>query len=327
MVYFDKTTDMKKKYPLLTLLICVSVLINLNGQKKVRVEFEKIQEQCKGLSLDKKVRLAVSRFSVTTTNRGGDFGQNMATMLTNALQETSCFRVLEQINNLEDMTKEIQFAQSENADGETGPDKGKMMSAQVVVTGEITEYSIQKKEINILIGKTGTNIAKIGFIVKILNPQTREILFSKSINVEGKTAGKTRVGVKVPIFGSIDAGSGSNEDPAVANALEKGIIEAVEFLSAKKDEIPLPSITNNIEKATTVMLTGADFSTLNSLTEIIKNISQVKDVQKSLKDGIGILKIRHNGNTESLVDELSKKMPSTLQITDFADGKITLKSK
>ena len=321
-----------KKMPL---IIIVNLLLlfttHLLAQKNVKVRFEEVQEKCKGLTQDKKVRIAVARFNVTTPNRGGEFGENMATMLTNALQQTNCYMVLAQLKNLGDLKGEINFNKSDDANGENGPEKGKMSSAQIVVTGEITEYSVQKKSVGAGPFKTNNSVAKIGFIVQIINPETRQIISSQSVNVEGKVSGSAAVGVRVPIFGTINAGSGSNDDPAVANALEKGIIEAVEYLAGKKEELavsfPPNAVQVSTDKLTVVIINNTDFSFLSSLSESLKNIPGVNDIQKTLSNGVGTLKIKHTGTTDSLLNEIANKQGNKVEVTDFSEGKITLKVK
>ena len=310
----------------LVLLIATSSHYHGYAQKNVNVSFEKIAEECKGLPLDKRVRMAVARFSATTPVPA-DLGANMATMLTNALQETSCFRMLEQLNNMNDLTNELKFAKSENSNG-NGPEAGKMMSAQVIVTGEVTEYSVKSKGVSVGIVKTGSNIVKMGFVLKLVSPETREILFTKSINVEGKVEGKTNVGIGVRWVGRIDAASSSTQDPALANALEKGIISAVEYMASVKNDIPLPATdqqANNGGKTTTIKITNADFTTLSALSEKLSKINGVSNISKSLNEGTGEIKLSYTGSSDALLTELSKVMGNTVSVTGFSEGKISLK--
>lgn len=299
------------------------------SQTDVRTTFEQVQEKCKNLPPEKKLRLAVARFSVTTPGTGNEFGRNIATMLTNALQGTSCYRVLEQLDNLDDLKGEIEFGKSEDSDGETNVQQGKMLSAQVIVTGEVTEYSVQSKKVNIGIVKTGKSVSKIGFIVKVLNPQTREILFSKSVNVQGQTGSSTDVGVGLPFGRGISFGGGSNLDPAVANALEKGIIESIEFLAGKKDELSYlnKDTLNNTPGLvkTEVKIEGADYNSIAKLATDFKKIPGVTVVQKSFSGGIGILKLTHSGNSEELLDKIIEKFGNKITVNDLKPGKINLK--
>jgi curli biogenesis system outer membrane secretion channel CsgG len=314
------------KKSLLSTCVMLFLCTTLFSQKKVNVEFEKIKEQCKDVALEKRVKVAVARFSVTAQNTGGVSGDNFATMLTNALQEVNCFRMLEQLKNLSDLTSEVEFNQSENSSGEDGPEKGKMIAANVIVTGELTEFSKKAERINILGVRTTKQYVKLGFIVKLVNPQTREIIFSKSINVEGKTDGGTSAGMSVPFFGRVEAVGGGSSDPAVADAFEKGIIQAVEYLTSQKDKMPMPGAENQGDgiKTTIVTVNNAEFTALTTLTETVRGFAGVKDVQKTLKDGNGVIKIKHTGTSEDLLNLLMKQYGKKLKVSDFSEGKISI---
>jgi len=228
---------MKQIFLLFLVTISFSFLITpkLSAQKDPKISFEDIRQKCKSKPFDQRVRLSVARFSVSTPSANGQFGEELSTMLTNALQQTSCFRVLESIKNAEDMTGEIAFGASGMTNAGSSPQGGQMMGAQVVVTGEVTEYNDGKNNVALAGLSIGADKARIGFIIKLINPQTRDVLFSRSINVLGKKSGFN--GMK--IFG-INAVGSNSQNRAVADAVEKGILEAVSVIVDNMDNIPLP---------------------------------------------------------------------------------------
>lgn len=118
---------------------------------------ESVKEKCADIPLEDRIRVTVARFSATASNAPSVLGENMSTMLTNALSQVNCFNVLEEQKNLEDMTDEIDASNSEYFDAATGVEKGKMKVAQIIVTGEVTEYSD---------ATTGTKVLGIGGSVK-----------------------------------------------------------------------------------------------------------------------------------------------------------------
>ena len=70
---------------------------------------------------------------------------------------------------------------------------------------------------------------RLGFIVTITIPATSEVLNSKPFNVEGTSAKKLSLGVSIPSpLGNqrVDFKGGNKYTPAVADALEQGIIKA-----------------------------------------------------------------------------------------------------
>lgn len=178
------------------------------AQKPQKITLEQVAEKCRDLPFEKRLTLRVARFNVSNTRaqEEGEFGGELATMLTNALQKTSCFRVLE-------------------TDGNGGDLTGDALDAQLVVTGEVTEYSDKKTSI-IGIEKNRVNV---GFILKVLNPQTGDILFSESVNGESISSGFSS-----SVFTS------TRLSGAVANACEQAIIKATEILANQKDNIQAP---------------------------------------------------------------------------------------
>ncbi|AXE18184.1 hypothetical protein DR864_10740 [Runella rosea] len=205
------------------------------GQKSDKITLEQVAEKCKDLPRDKRVTVKVARFSVSTksSEAHATFGDELATMLTSALQQTNCFRMLEMNRNISDATGEMALAQDGFTNG-SGPQAGQMIGAQLIVTGEVTDFTQGTSSTTVLGISGGSNQATVGFTLKVLNPQTGELLFSKDINMKGKIGGFSGLslgGVKI---------AGSTENRAVQDATQKAIIRAVEVLAEAKDNMDIP---------------------------------------------------------------------------------------
>lgn len=226
---------MKKKYKLgLAFSIIQLAIAPLFAQKdKVDITIEQVAERCKGILSADKVTLKVARFSVSTNKAYGEFGQEMATMLTAAIQQTNCFRVLESNRNMKDMTDEMGVDQQGFTNG-SGPEAGQLLGAQLIATGEVTEFARGAKGGSYGPVTVGKSNATVGFIIKLLNPQTGDVLFSKAVNAKGEASAKLNV-----LLGGVKTNS-DNGDRAVSNAMEKGIIQAVQLMIDAKDNIEIP---------------------------------------------------------------------------------------
>lgn len=227
---------MKKTLLSLTFIFLLNhAFAQLFGSKEPTISIEKVAEKCKDLPRAKRVTIKVARFSITASSAqaNANFGDELATMLTSAIQQTNCFRVLEMNKNAADVTSEQAFGQDGFSNG-TSPEAGQMLGAQLIVTGEITEFSEGKSGGTAMGISVGGNQATVGFTLKLLHPQTGELLFSKDINMKGSSSGFT--GMKV--FGATIAGSTQNK--AVADALQKAIIRSVEILADEKDKLEIP---------------------------------------------------------------------------------------
>lgn len=186
--------------------------------KQPTITMESISERCKGADPASRVTLKVARFTTAVPQAQGRFGGELATMLSNALQETSCFRVIEMNRNMSDATDE----------------GGDIETAALTVTAEITEFAEGNSTTKFAGVSVGSNKAKVGFVLKVLNPQNSEILFSKSVNMEGTSSGFK--GLK--LFGVETAGT--TENKALQDAIEKAIIKAVDVLVTEKHKMIAP---------------------------------------------------------------------------------------
>jgi curli biogenesis system outer membrane secretion channel CsgG len=88
------------------------------------------------------------------------------------------------------------------------------------VTGEVTEF----KENKIGALAVGVNQAHIGFILRIVDPQTTEVLWSESVQRK-----VTRPGLKIFNADIISFGTQAMED-----ALEKAILDAVGLIVGQR---------------------------------------------------------------------------------------------
>jgi curli biogenesis system outer membrane secretion channel CsgG len=228
---------------LFSLVFTLSILFVFPAIGQQKVEIEKVREKCKNIPFEERVRISVTKFDVETPKAPrGEFGKELATMLTNALHQINCFRILESVINMDDMTKEIEIGQGGyTADG-SSPTSGKMLGAQAIVTGSVTEFSESNGEAGAFGIKFGSKKARIGFILKVINPETRDVLWSRSIEAESRKPGSFK-GLK--LFG-IELAGGSKYNKAVADAVERGIIKAMYTLGEEKDDIPFPAPNSGV---------------------------------------------------------------------------------
>ena len=228
---------MKKHFPSFLIFFLASLIsFKILAQKEPKITLEKIAEKCKDLPRDKRVVVKVARFNVSTkaAQANATFGDELATMLTSAIQQTNCFRVIEMNRNVGDATGEMAFAQDGFTDG-SGPQAGQQLGAQLVVTGEVTDYSEGKSSTTVAVVSVGGNKATVGFTLKLLNPQTGEVLFSRDVNMTGSSSGFT--GFK---FAGIQT-AGTTQNRAVQDAMQKAIIRSVELMADEKDKIDMPA--------------------------------------------------------------------------------------
>lgn len=214
---------MKNFYPLLSALLILVISVftgsSLNAQKVKKLKKEDIQNVCQGLDLNSRPRITVSGFKIQDRSARAELGQELSAMLTNAMMGTGCFDVLETISELGDEMQEIHFNNTGATNG-SGPQAGNMLGSQLVVTGSITEFDQATRQI---LG-VGSDIAHIGLIVKVVDIQTRQIIYSGSFEGKSTKPHLKVLGTDLMVFGSA----------AMEDAAEKIIIEATNDLCQNK---------------------------------------------------------------------------------------------
>jgi curli biogenesis system outer membrane secretion channel CsgG len=284
---------MNTKYTKLKLIVTAILITNSSllfaqdknikaDKNKDKVTIEDIQPVCPDLAQNKKPRLTVANFKLTAPNAPKDqFGDNLATMLTNALQNVQCYRVLERLANMSDVQDELNYQQnSGNVSKKSTVAKGNMMGANVIVQGEVTEFEQSSGGVGVAIVKTKSYHAKVGVIIRMIDPETREVIVIKSFNVEKKTGGGVQVGVNLPYgAGSLNAMSTAFQNPAVQDAVEDCIIQATEYIASQKDKINMPeSDIPDGASQYTLTFKNIDYSQLSTVASAIEKIQGVSNV-------------------------------------------------
>lgn len=309
----------------LCLLLATPEAVHAQKSKDVKVTFEDVKKRCPEKELKDKLRLSVTRFNVTTRNAPSELGANMATMLESALHEVGCFNVLESMDNVGDLKQEL--AGNEDLKGGTAGRRGQMLVAKVVVTGEVTEYNQGSKGVSVGPYQNKSGIVRLGFIVKMLNPETRETLWQESVNVEGESSGSSSVGVGIPFGPRMNFGSSMKDNPALANALEQGVLRASELLVNNYEKLPAEILSNVETNTTQVTVAGVDYGGVVALASTLSAVPGVKVVEKSLADGVGKVTLSHEGSTSDLLDKIYGSLASSYTVGKVENGVIALARK
>lgn len=295
----------------IVLLILAGVFL-CNKSIAQDVSFEKIKSICPdNIPREDKITLTVVRFSNRTRNRSGELGKELATILTNSLFSVNCFRVLESASNVDVFDQEYNL----NNSGYGSKDqKGNMLAAQVIVTGEITEYSEGNKGISVLGATVGQNIAHVGFVLKVLDPVSRDVLFSKSIDMKSKANGfhGLSLGRYFKLVGS------ENRSKAMNDAVEKAIIKASEVLAKSKDEWGISASSSEItasgNKNIRVQVQNVDYRTIIDVQKKIESLSGVDNVSKQFSNNIGIYNTSFIGSVDDLAMLIIENIGSDFEI-------------
>lgn len=235
-------------------------LILLPFYSSAQFSVEEIGVRCDDVPYDQKTILAVADFEVSAPRASYKVGRGMVDMLTNALVETGCFRIVER-KRMNDLTEEQALSMSGTINGNTAAQTGQMTGAQMMVMANITEFEEKEsrgggvvggilRNRGVKLGGAGKTTAHLGMIIRIANVSTGEILLSKSIDKKVSKIGAFGVGGAGGIFG----GAAFFKSKAMQDAVEEAIIQTVEIIAQQKDQLPPPPATaanqqKNVSKA------------------------------------------------------------------------------
>jgi curli biogenesis system outer membrane secretion channel CsgG len=331
------TTKNPRSFLLIAPLLCLNTFCfaqagDIQSDKnKDKVTIETIKPVCPDLPQDKKPRLTVANFKLTAPNAPKDqFGDNLATMLTNALQHVQCYRVLERLANMGDVQDELNFQKTPDVNKKTAVAKGNMMGANVIVQGEVTEFEQKAEGLGVTIVKKKSYYAKVGIIIRMIDPETREVIAIESFNVEKKIGGGFQVGVTLPGNIPVNAMSTAFANPAVQDATEDCIIKATQYIAGQKDKVNMPenSVPDGASQYT-LTVKNIDYSKLSSLASAIEKIQGVSNVNSDdFNDNTANIIVTQTIKIKELVDKIMTANTGVkLSVTGMSKDGATLAAK
>lgn len=182
--------------------------------------------------------------STTTTTVAipppAEFARGLTEMLTTSLVGTNKFIVLERAQ-VQQVTGEQDFGGSGRVNPETAPEKGKIIGAQTLITGDITEFSYEQSSIggklSILRGfgaKTDRVTAMVALDIRVIDAVTGEVLFSQ----RGKgTASMTGAAADLTVSGNTFSTAGFVNTP-LGKASRQAIESVVAGIVAGMKKVP-----------------------------------------------------------------------------------------
>ena len=214
--------------------------------------------------------VAVSRFENRTSySSGGQYSldDGMADQLSDALVQSGCFTVLER-QTLSDVVDEQKLANSGLATKSQSAQSGKLVNAQILIKGTITEFEANSGgsghsvtiPTSIFGGGVGGGVsvgnkrseAHVGLILKLIDTTTGEVLDSQ--RVEGKaTSGSFGIG-----FDSSVASfkSDSFKTTPLGKATQTAIDDAVFKIASRLKDVPFQARVIKINGEDELLISG-----------------------------------------------------------------------
>jgi curli biogenesis system outer membrane secretion channel CsgG len=187
-----------------------------------------------------KKTVAVSRFENKSNWRGQwALDSGMADQLTEALVQSEKFVVLER-QTLEDVLAEQDLAASGRAAKSKTARTGKIIPAQILLTGAITEFEHSSaggrgglKVGKFRLGGKG-GVAHVGLIIRLIDTTTGQVLDSQRVEGKAKSGG---LGFDISVK-DVSFGSGGFKKTPLGKATQQAIDNAVAFITSKMEGVP-----------------------------------------------------------------------------------------
>lgn len=180
--------------------------------------------------------VAVARFE-NRTNLEGQVSINdaLADQLTHALSESGQFTVLER-QTVQDVMREQDFANSGRVMKRKSARTGRIVAAQILIKGTITEFegqaatSMRGVDLGLVkFGRSGTD-AHVGLMIRMIDATTGEVLGSELVEGTSKERG---FGFQVGIFGQK-----TSKKAPMAKATQEAINKAVGIIAERLAKVP-----------------------------------------------------------------------------------------
>ncbi len=207
-----------------------------------------------------KKRIGVSGFENKSGWRGEvSLGDGMAEMLTTELKKTGRFIIVER-QDLEDIMSEQRLQEEGKTTKTTGAKSGRLIGAQILIRGAVTEFEASKSGggggiaiKGIGIGVSGST-AQVGIDLRMYDTSTGEVLQSHRATGEAKSSGLAVGGVS----GDVAFGAGGFSKTPLGEATRHAIKDAVKFIVSQMENIPWQSSIVKVDNNVVIISGGQD---------------------------------------------------------------------
>ena len=184
--------------------------------------------------------IAVARFQNRTTAAGQiNLGSGMTDQLTNALVGSKNFIVMER-ESISNVLNEQDFARGIRTPNTKVAQTGKVVPAQILIKGAITEFQLEESGNGLGISYQGFSLgqessqAHVGLILRIIDTTSGQVI--DSVRLEGKAKG---TGYKFGVsYMGIGVDAEKFDNTALSKAVQQVIDRAVQVIANNLNQIP-----------------------------------------------------------------------------------------
>lgn len=247
-----------------------------------------------------KRHLAVYGFEDKTDHRvhwysGQNVGEGMSDMLTTALVQSGRFRIFER-SQLESVMQEQGLGMTGAVVEQTAAQAGKLLGAELIVMGAVTEFGVSKGEGGTRLGKikigAQTLKAIVAVDIRLVDANSAEIIWSGTVR---KEESKTGLSLGTPEF---DFKNRNDFDESlIGKATRAAIDETVEKLNEQVGFIPWQALVATVAGGSVFLNQGAESGLqVDMMMSVFRQGETVTDpatgeVLFSTEEKVGVIKV------------------------------------
>jgi hypothetical protein len=201
--------------------------------------------------------------------------------------------------------------------------ESRFKGVRFLVTAEIVKYSDDKYPRNSILGIIGSkNTGSIDLIFKVIEPQSRQILYTQSISV----ASKPDEGSGLSLLGIRTLGN-SKHSQAFNNVIAKAVVIMCNKLAENAYMFDSPS---QEEHRTELIVNNTNYPKISQLKVQLKELSDMgifdtNDVLLTkFGDSVATILINHKGTTNDLLELLVNKLSRQIEVTNVDKDTVNL---
>ena len=258
------------------------------------------QAPAPNVKLGLKRNLAVYGFEDKTDHKihwysGQNVGDGMSDMLTTALVQSGRFRIFER-SQLESVMQEQGLGQSGAVVEQTAAQAGRLLGAELIVMGAVTEFGAKRSEGGGAIGKikigTQTLSAIVAVDVRLVDANSGEIKWSGTVRKEET---KTGLSLGTPDFAFKD--QKDFDESLIGKATRAAIDETVQKLTDQVGSVPWQALVATVTGDKVFLNQGAESGLRPDMVlSVFRQGEQVTDpatgeVLFSTEEKVGVIKV------------------------------------
>ncbi|MCR9262289.1 MAG: hypothetical protein NXH95_21450 [Pseudomonadaceae bacterium] len=293
------------------LLLLMTGVADAKAGKSKTMDSEDLQQALDNMTCPSlKPRVAIYSFFSTgklASFEGYNIGDGLAAQLATELTRTNCFIVLDR-TGLSNLLREQELGLAGVVNRETAPAAGRLVGAEVIIKGTITEFDPNKKgggitlgvalpntPLGVRLGRNGSK-AHVGLDVSIIDATNGQTRFSHRVIADSKTGGWTlgldykRASLGGDTFAKSPLGIASRNALGqavlkIANDLNQSVERRFQIASTDADEVYLNADRasgireGDLMRVSTVVRKLVDPATGLLLDTIEREVGQIKVVE------------------------------------------------